>query len=365
MFAIVIVNGKDMDDKETKPFTIQDIAELTGYSIGTVDRALHHREGIKPETKKKILEVAERVGYRTNRVASALSRKKPLVFAAVFPRELHYFYDDIRQGFQDAIERLKDFRVTSLYKDIETLGRGEEEALSFLLSQEISGVVFAPGHSCRFNNLINNFAQRGIPVVAVSTDAPESKRLTTVCVNPYKNGELAGELMANWVKGEVAILIGSQEIYDHHQKTIGFKDALSQFESPPRLVAVLESQESENRAEENTTKLLKNYPELSGIYIATANSVGVCRALEESGRAQEIKVIATDLFPEVVHYLEKGVINTTIFQNPYRQGFEATMSLFQFLVEEIVPPAYLYLEPIIVMKSNLEFYFPNHRGGKK
>lgn len=360
MFKIVSVNGGDMNPKEKKSFTIQDIAKLTGFSIGTVDRALHHREGIKPETREKILEVAEQVGYRTNRVASALSRKKPLVFAAVFPRELHYFYDDVRRGFQDAIERLKDFRVAPLYKDIETLGSGEEEALSSLLSQEISGVVFAPGHSHRFNHLINNFTQRGIPVVAVSTDAPESKRLTTVCVNPRKNGELAGELMANWVKGEVVILIGSQEIDDHYQKTIGFQKALAQFQPSPQLVAILESQESENRAEENTRKLLKNHPELSGIYIATANSVGVCRTLEESGRAQEIKVIATDLFPEVVHYLKKGVINATIFQNPYRQGFEATMSLFQFLVEGIAPPAYLYLEPVIVMRSNLEFYFPAH-----
>jgi len=146
MFIVVIVNGEDVDGKEKKSFTIQDIAKLTGYSIGTVDRTLHHRKGIKAETQKKILEAVERVGYRINRVASALSRKKPLVFAAVFPRELHYFYDDIRRGFQDAIERLKDFRVTPPYKDIETLGCGEEETLKSLLSQEISGVVFAPGH---------------------------------------------------------------------------------------------------------------------------------------------------------------------------------------------------------------------------
>jgi len=54
------------------------------------------------------------------------------------------------------------------------------------------------------------------------------------------------------------------------------------------------------------------------------------------------------------------VINTTIFQNPYRQGFEATMFLFQLLVEGIVTPVYLYLEPVIVMRSNLEFYFSTH-----
>jgi LacI family transcriptional regulator len=63
--------------EEKKHPTIKDIAEISGFSIGTVDRALHNRGEINAQTKRKILEVAKTLGYETNYVASALSRKNP------------------------------------------------------------------------------------------------------------------------------------------------------------------------------------------------------------------------------------------------------------------------------------------------
>jgi len=106
---------------------------------------------------------------------------------------------------------LRNFKVVPLLRDIESLGKGEEEALEALLHEEISGVVFVPGHRSRFNQLIDRFAERDIPVVTVSTDAPLSKRLTTICVNPRKNGELAGELMSHFVPrgSKVAVMVDS------------------------------------------------------------------------------------------------------------------------------------------------------------
>ncbi|MGQ9622109.1 MAG: substrate-binding domain-containing protein [Candidatus Caldatribacteriaceae bacterium] len=104
-------------------------------------------------------------------------------------------------------------------------------------------------------------------------------------------------------------------------------------------------------------EVLKRCPDLSGVYVATANSPAVCRALLDEGRAYEVKLITTDLFAEMVPYLGEGVIDATIFQNPYRQGFEAVTVLFQFLVEGLLPPECLYLEPVVVMRSNMEFYY--------
>ncbi|MEN3186883.1 MAG: substrate-binding domain-containing protein, partial [Atribacterota bacterium] len=230
--------------------TIKDIARISGFSTGTVDRALHNRGDIKPQTKQKILNVARSLGYKTNCIASVMSRKKPLVFAAIFPKELHYFYDDIRRGFLDAMERLRNFKVTPLLKDIESLGKGEEEALQTLLKEEVDGVVFTPGHRSRFNHFIDRFAERNIPVVTVSTDAPRSKRLTSVCVDPRKNGELAGELMSHFVSqgGRVVVMVGSMEIEDHFQKVEGFREVITQFGKGIELLEVLENREDEAQA---------------------------------------------------------------------------------------------------------------------
>ncbi|NLC45362.1 MAG: LacI family DNA-binding transcriptional regulator, partial [Clostridiales bacterium] len=47
-----------MENGSTLKVTVQMIADRVGVSKGTVDRALHNREGINEETKEKILEVA-------------------------------------------------------------------------------------------------------------------------------------------------------------------------------------------------------------------------------------------------------------------------------------------------------------------
>ncbi len=350
-----------MNNHQQRP-TIKDIASLAGVSIGTVDRALHNRRGIDPQTRQRVLAIAEKIGYRKNRVASILTRKKPLVFAAVFPQKLHYFYDDVRQGFSEAVENLHDFKVYPLVYNIESLGHGEEEVLQRFLKEDIDALVLTPGHRSRLNSLINQFAEKNIPVVTVSTDAPESRRLTSVCVNPYQNGELAGELLAKIIQGKkVAVMIGSLEIEDHRQKAEGFMNSFLALRPDGEIVAVVENQERENLAAQNTKDLLRKHPDLSGIYVATANSVAVCQVLTKQDANHRIKLITTDLFEEMVEYLEKGVIQATLFQNPYRQGWEAVMILFQFITEKWKPPTYYYLEPVVVMRSNLSFYYPKFR----
>lgn len=359
------VNVNAMKSQKSRP-TIKDIANIAGVSIGTVDRALHNRQGIGIHTKSKILTIAREIGYQKNKAASGLSRKKPLVFAAVFPEKLHYFYDDVRRGFKEEVENLKDFKLVSSIHSVCSLGHGEERVLQKLLREDIDGLVLVPGHKSKLNHLIDQFAERGVPVVTVSTDAPRGKRLTSVCVDPRKNGELAGELLANFVSGsKVAIMVGSLEIEDHFQKVVGFREAFSSLCPEGDVVAVLENQESEILAAENTKQLLAMYPDLSGIYVATANSVAVCRVLVEKGVSQKVKVVTTDLFDEIVSYLQKGVIRATLFQNPYRQGRKAVELLFRFLVEKYRPKSHYYLEPIVVMRSNLSFYYSSEMGGFK
>ena len=52
------------------------IAEMANVSIGTVDRALHGRGGIKDATRQRILQIARQIGYTPNLAARALSVTK-------------------------------------------------------------------------------------------------------------------------------------------------------------------------------------------------------------------------------------------------------------------------------------------------
>ena len=70
-----------------KKVTLKQIAELADTSIGTVDRALNGRGRINEVTKQKILQIADELGYRPNKLASNLSRNKQLHLGILYQPE--------------------------------------------------------------------------------------------------------------------------------------------------------------------------------------------------------------------------------------------------------------------------------------
>src|SRR5260370_42381377 len=78
------------------------IAELAKVSIGTVDRALHARGGIKESTRQHVLQIARQIGYTPNLAARALAVAKAGARIGVcMPREIQFFYNHLVSGLPD------------------------------------------------------------------------------------------------------------------------------------------------------------------------------------------------------------------------------------------------------------------------
>lgn len=56
--------------------TINDVAEASGVTIGTVDRVLHERGEVSEKTREKVLRAVRELGYKPNVYASMLARNK-------------------------------------------------------------------------------------------------------------------------------------------------------------------------------------------------------------------------------------------------------------------------------------------------
>ncbi|MFA6477967.1 MAG: LacI family DNA-binding transcriptional regulator [Victivallaceae bacterium] len=82
-----------------------ELAKLCGVSQGTVDRALHGRDGISRETRKRILEAAELHGYRANPAARELMTGRSRIVAAVIPQLNSAFLMDFAGNVKSALDR--------------------------------------------------------------------------------------------------------------------------------------------------------------------------------------------------------------------------------------------------------------------
>jgi LacI family transcriptional regulator, galactose operon repressor len=349
-----IIGGTDM-----KRVGIHEIARLAGVSIGTVDRALHGRNRISEETRQRILAIAKNMGYRPNLAARALSVGKPIARVGIcIPREIHFFYDQIRQGILAEARRHEHLGVSFIYRPVDRLGVAEPARVRELLGAEIQGLILTPGDPSNVKPEIDEAEKRGIRVVCVATDAPESARSTVICIDPRLNGKVAGELMGRFVpaRSKVAIVTGMLQTEDHRKKVQGFSDVFPEVCKGGEIVELLEGHEDEDETFVKCSKLLHRLEGLAGLYVNTANCLPVCRAVTASGLAGRVKLVATDLFKQMVPYFEKDTIVASIYQRPYVQGQRAVRLLIDHIFSgQPIPPSY-YLNPGIVLRSNLRLF---------
>jgi LacI family transcriptional regulator, galactose operon repressor len=346
-------------DMAKQPRGIHLIAEIADVSIGTVDRALHGRGGIKEATRQRILEIARQIGYTPNLAARTLSVARAGARIGVcMPREIHFFYDQLWSGVLDEAKRASQFGIEFLNRPVRGLGEGDTEVLKELIAARVDGIILTAGNPKDLTPLIDEAEDKGIRVVCVSTDAPESRRSSIVCVEPYLNGCLAGELMGKFVPpgSKVAVLAGMLMAEDHRKKADGFSETFPKHCPGGKIAVVIEGHEDEDESFQKTFDLLRRIPALAGIYVNTVNCLPVCRALGARGLGGKVKLITTDLFVEMSPYFKKGTIAASIYQQPHRQGQIAVRLMVDNLTSKVSFPPAVHLSPGVIMSSNLNLF---------
>lgn len=342
----------------TKNAGIKDIARALNVSIGTVDRALHGRTGVSPETKARILQMADRLGYKPNLAAQALKLNKSLSIGVVLPKHISYFFDPLRAGIRAAAAAIPGMRINLEFQEYPRIGTGDEEALGAVFHRRYDGVIFLPGNNTRFAPLIHKIAGTGTAMMCVGSDAPETDRIGSVAVDAYVSGGIAAELLSYKLsqRANVAVFSGELSTLDHAEKLRGFRETLSKYSPQLTLLHTLESHERPKEAYLQAMSLMGARDRPEGLYLSTANSMPVLKAIEELGLTRSVHVITTDLFRDLVPRIESGIVLASLYQRPYAQGKIAFEKLIAYLLKEDQSNMVVRLPPHVVFRSNLSLF---------
>ncbi|MDE3200321.1 MAG: LacI family DNA-binding transcriptional regulator [Acidobacteriota bacterium] len=341
-----------------KPVNIKDIAKALDVSIGTVDRALHGRSDVSPSTRARVLKKAKELGYRPNFAARSLKLNRRIRIGVYFPTEIASFFDLLRAGVTAASSAFVGVNVELVFRNFPRLGKGDLELIEADRNEHFDGILIAPGNPDRIGPTINQLVQHGITVVCVASDAPRTGRLSAVTVDANVSGAIAAELFSRTIShsGHLATITGDLTTLDHAEKLKGFAASLALFAPHLSLVPAVESHEKPTLAYRQAMSLLARKPYPAGIYVSTANSKPVLQALEEKRLLNQIQVITTDLYPELVSYIESGKVLATLFQRPFTQGRKALEILLRYLIDGTQPVAPTRFTPHIVLRSNLPLF---------
>lgn len=344
--------------QERKQKGIREIAEALGISIGTVDRALHGREGVSARTRDRVLKLAEQFEYKPNIAARNLKLNRQIKLGVYLPQRVASYYEALREGIRRAAQAEDAAHVEVEFFDYPSLGVGDAEAMRKSDWLRFDGIILAPGHPRNLQAISAAAVEHGKTIVCVTTDAPRLHRLASVTADSFISGSMAAELLGSWIqsRGDVVMFTGDLEVQDHADKLRGFAGTLAMHAPHLRLTPTVESHDSPREAYAAAKEVLRSYAELRGVYVNTANSLPVLEALSESGRLKSLRVITTDLYPELIPYVERGEVSASLYQRPHTQGKLALEVLCAFLTKGIQPKQELRLAPHIIVRSNLSLF---------
>jgi len=346
------------------PVTLFDIAEALGVSTGTVHRALHNHPGVNADTKQRVLETAKTLGYRPNLAARFLSSKKNLKISVNTLAGTTSFWDEVRAGITEEAKSALMEGVDLEFRTYPRLGEGEEEAFEAALEAQVDGIIIFSSRPEKLRNRLRRASRNRIPVMCVTTDAPNTGRLAVVSIDTLASGALVADLMGRFSqgKGPVAVTLSDLGITEHAEKYSGFQKTMRTFYPKMRVLDPVEDHDIEPEAYEKCRRLLQVHPDLAGIYVTTEASIPVLNAVRDAGMLNQLTIITTDLFSDLVPHIRSGAVSATIYQRPRTQGRMAFRVLHEYLAEGECPSHQVNLAPHLVMRGNLDFFLERQSG---
>jgi LacI family transcriptional regulator len=272
---------------------VADIAAQSGLSRATVDRVLHSRVGVRPETVVQVERaVAELERQRTQVHLSGRTLLLDLVMQA--PGR---FSTATRQALESELTSLRPAVLRTRSQLTEHSDPGAASAVLDRIARRGSdGVILkAPDHPLVVAG-VAGLADAGIPVVTFVTDLPTSRRAAYVGVDNRAAGATAAYLVARWATGTgpVLVTLSSSSFHGEEEREAGFRAAMREL-APQRAVHEVTGTDGlDATMRESVRAALVEEPGIDACYSIGGGNRAILAVFDELGRTPEV-FVAHDL----------------------------------------------------------------------
>lgn len=206
-------------------YTIKDIAKALGLSTSTVSRALNGSYEIGAETKKLVLEYAEKVNYRPNPIALSLKEQKSHSIGVVVCEVANTYFSQAINGIESiAYNRGYHVIITQTHESFDR----ECTNVKHLLSRHVDGLLVSLSAESTDTSQYKYLHEKGFPIVffdRVAADVDTHK----VIANNFKGSFDAAELLINTGFRKIAHITNSNNLLISRDRFSGFKAALDKY----------------------------------------------------------------------------------------------------------------------------------------
>lgn len=347
--------------------TMKDIATALGVSINTVHKAITGKSGVSEKTRAKILAFAEQNGYRRNESASSLRRKDANVLICL-PSSSgsgRYYYSYAWEGCRRFMEEARDTGMR--FECIEYPMGSQLSCLEDVLAhvsdgERVDGLVALAPTSAAETHALRALADTGVVIELLNGVGTDTGRFGSVVADYAAAGHLMAEQACNLVRGcpdgvRVLLLSGDPYVDSHYLVARAFHEyMLEHLPSAEVEDFVGAHAQADSLRMKLVNRLRADVPHVACSVFAAGSEV-LGDALVEAGCVGRVAAIGSDLFPESVLALRRGIFANVVYKDPTGLAYRALEVLAQHLLWGAVPPTDIEVFPVeLVFRSNLDHY---------
>ncbi|HFL0128155.1 TPA: catabolite control protein A [Enterococcus faecium] len=222
---------------EKQTITIYDVAREANVSMATVSRVVNGNPNVKPATRKKVLEVIDRLDYRPNAVARGLASKKTTTVGVIIPDVSNMFFASLARGIDDVATM---YKYNIILANSDGNDQKEVNVLNNLLAKKVDGVIFMGHHIT--DEIRGEFSRSKTPVVLAGSIDPD-EQVGSVNIDYVSATKDAVNKLAKSGNKKIAFVSGALiDPINGQNRLKGYKEALSENNLPYSEGLIFEAQ---------------------------------------------------------------------------------------------------------------------------
>lgn len=203
--------------------TIKDIAKEADVSITTVSRVLNNKPDVSPETKKKIQEVIDKLGYNPNTIARGLVLNKTYTIGLIIPDISNPFFPEVAHGIE---HKARELGYSVIFYNTNNDRKAEKYAIELMKSKRVDGIILSL--SIENEKELDKLAEEKFPIVELDRKVPDS-HFPTVTIDNVKSAYQATRHLVELGHTRIAHITGDLGTQTGLDRLAGFKKVIEEF----------------------------------------------------------------------------------------------------------------------------------------
>jgi ribose transport system substrate-binding protein len=248
------------------------------------------------------------------------------------------FWKTVKMGAEVAAKEYNvnlTFKAPQAENDIDEQIRLVDESIQ----NNADAIILSASDYMKLAQVTDRAAYYKIPVISMDSEVASARVKSFVGTNNYEAGQKAAErlIKLTGTESRIGVMNFVKGAKNGDEREQGFLDYAARY--PGVEVVDIEYCESdEQKAREFTRKMMAEHPDLNGIVaLNEVASIGTAEEIQKLGYGEKVKIITFDSPSKVMELLQEGIVQGTVIQNPFNNGYLAVQIAVQAIEGIEVP----------------------------